>query len=279
MTFKELLEYNFINIGDYHVNLLIIIGIILIALIARWSLLLLQKILQGVFSKRKIDRGRQFAVIQFLKYIVYTFALLSMLQTLGINLSLLWAGSAALLVGFGLGMQQTFNDLVSGIILLIEGTVAAEDIVIIDGMTGKVKEISIRTSRVETRDDITIIVPNSKLVTNNVVNWTHNNTPTRFNIRVGVSYSSDIDLVTNILLQTANEHTSVLQLPKPTVQFTEFGESSLDFLLYFYTNDFWRIEPIKSDIRYQIFRLFKEHNVEIPFPQRDLWIKNPIHTA
>lgn len=275
MTIKEILEFNLINIANYHINLIDIIEVTLIITAARLVIWLLEKLLGRFFRIKQIDVGRQYAIKRFLKYIIYTFMLLLAMQSVGINLTLLWTGSAALLVGIGLGLQEMFTNLISGIILLIEGTVEVGDMVVVDGMVGKVEEIGIRTSKVHTRDDIVVIVPNSKLVTNNVVNWNHNESPTRFQIKVGVAYSADVDLVTKLLLEAAKNHPNVLDTPAPTVQLIDFGDSSLDFLLYFFTNEFWRIEAVRSDLRFSIVRSFRQNGVEIPFPQRDLWVRNP----
>jgi len=171
MTIKELLEYNFIDIGGISLSAITLIKFTLVILIGRIVLwVILKQILRRFFEKVD-DPGRQFAIRQFVKYIIYLLTFLFALQTLGISLSVLWAGSAALLVGFGLGMQQNFNDLVSGIILLIESSVAVGDVVTVDGIVGKVKRIGLRTSEVESMDEITIVIPNSKLVVDNVINW------------------------------------------------------------------------------------------------------------
>lgn len=275
MTIKEILEFNFLNVGGYHLNLLDLIEATIIIMVARFLLWFIGKLLQRVFKRNSIDLGRQFAIKQFIKYIVYIFTFLAVVRAVGIELSLLWAGSAALLVGIGLGLQEMFTNLVSGIILLIEGTVEVGDVLVVDGMVGKVSKIGIRTSKIENRDGITVIVPNSKLVTNNVVNWSHNRSSTRFNITVGVSYSSDVQLVTQLILEVAKKHSDVISQPPPQVQFVDFGSSSLDFVLYFFSNEFWRIEAVKSDLRYSITQAFRANNIEIPFPQRDLWLRNP----
>lgn len=277
MSITEILEFNFIDFeGHYSLNLIQVITAALVLIGARILAGFISRVfLRRFFKKRQIDIGRQYATTQILKYVIYTLALLGALQALGVQLSLLWGGAAALLVGIGLGLQQTFNDLISGIILLSEGTVEVGDIVKLDGIVGRVKSIGIRTSKVETRDEISIIIPNSKLVVDNVINWSHNEYPTRFQIGVGVSYSSDIQLVTNILMRIAEEHKDVLIEPPPKVEFKDFGASSLDFRLHFFSNEYFKIEFVKSDMRRQILTLFREHNIEIPFPQRDLWVRNP----
>ena len=274
MTLKEILEYNFLNIGDFHLSLFHIIIATLIIVAARVLIWLIGRIMGRYFKKRKIEAGRRYAFQQFVKYIIYTITILIVMEALGVSISVLWGGAAALLVGIGLGLQQTFNDLVSGIILLVEGSVEVDDIVEVDGIIGTVASIGIRTSRVETRDRISLLIPNSKLVGDKAINWSHNKEPTRFQVYVGVAYSSDIDLVTSLILQAADEQPQILKTPKPEVQFKDFGNSSLDFALHFFIYEYLRIDFIKSKLRYRVTQLFRENNVVIPFPQRDLWLRN-----
>jgi len=274
MTIKEILEYNFFDIGDISLNMITLIEFALVIIIGRIVLWVLDKQILRRFFQKVDDPGRQFAIRQFVKYIVYLLTFLFALQVLGISLSVLWAGSAALLVGFGLGMQQTFNDLVSGIILLIESSVAVGDVVTVDGIVGKVKRIGLRTSEVESLDEITIVIPNSKLVVDNVTNWSYNGRHSRFQVGIGVAYDTDPEEVRSILLRVADSQMELSTQPKPHVQFIGFGDSSLDFKLHFYTNDFWEIDRIKSDLRFKMFAALKKADIEIPFPQTDLWIRN-----
>ncbi len=180
------------------------------------------------------------------------------------------------MVGIGLGLQDSFRDLISGIIILVEGTVEVGDVLEVDGIVARVSNIGLRTSKLETRDRVSILVPNSSLVVNKVTNWTHDDQPTRFHIKVGVAYGSDLDLVTKLLIKSAASHHLVLDNPAPDVQFKSFGDSSLDFELLFYTKEFLRIEFLKSDIRYNVDKNFRENNVQIPFPQRDVWFRNEL---
>jgi len=272
----ELLEFDLITIGSFSLDLLKIIYALLILFGARAIYFLIHRlILSRFYRRRKIDTGRRFAINRIIKYIVYLIAILFALKATGIELSLIWAGGAALLAGIALGMQNTFADLVGGIILLVEGAVEVGDVVIVDEMVGTIKTIGLRTSKIETLDNITKIVPNSKLVSENVTNWSTGGQIARFQVNVGVAYSSDVNLVTKLLLQAALEHRDVMQNPRPKVMFRDFGNSSLDFQLHFYSNEMLRIEFIRSEIRYRIVELFRENKVEIPFPQRDLWLRNP----
>ncbi|MDD3743918.1 MAG: mechanosensitive ion channel, partial [Lentimicrobiaceae bacterium] len=192
---------------------------------------------------------------------------------IGVNLNIMLAGSAALLVGLGFGIQHIFNDLVSGIILLMEGNVKVGDIVEIENnIVGRVTFIGLRTSKINDRNDITTIIPNSKLINEKVINWSNEQSATRFYVKVGVAYGSDVDLVTRLLIECTTEMTTIRTEPAPFVRFNDFGESSLDFQLFFWTDEAFLSEFIKSKLRYAIDARFREHNIQIPFPQRDVHI-------
>ena len=277
MTFQEFLQQT-ITIGSFEVPIMPIfkvIGAILILIMARLLIWFTNNIiLARYFKRKKVDIGRQYTITQLVLYVLYTLSVLLALESVGVKLSVLWAGSAALLVGVGLGLQQTFNDIVSGLIILGEGTVEVGDTVQVDGFIGVVQKIGLRTSTVETRGRITIIIPNSKLVVENVTNWSHNAPDTRFQVKVGVSYASDPRQVEALLLQVADNHPKVLKKPEAYVEFSDFGDSALDFILHYYSTEFYDREIVRSDLRFEIQKIFKDNGVEIPFPQRDVWLKS-----
>ena len=253
-------------------NFFIALLILLVARLGAW--IIINLVLYNYYKRQRINIGSQYAINQLLKYFIYIIALLIALESIGVKLTVLWGGAAALLVGVGLGLQQTFNDLISGIILLFERTVEVGDFVKMDGLIGTVKRIGLRTSLVETRENITVIVPNSKLIVDNVINWSHYDNKARFIVAVGVAYGSNTQLVKKILLDVVKQNGHVLKYPTPIVRFTDFGDSSLNFEVLFWSNDFNRIEDIKSDIRFEIDHEFRKANVEIPVPQRDIWIRS-----
>ena len=260
--------------NTFHFRISSIFSAILILLVARllvWALT--QIFLSTYYQTRKVDVGSQYAIKQLISYVIYIIAAVMALDNMGVQMTVLWGGLAALLVGVGLGLQQTFNDLFSGLLLLFERTVEVGDMVEIDGEIGNVKKIGLRTSLVESRDNVTMIIPNSKLVMDSIVNWTHYDSKVRFKIAIGVAYGSDTALVKSLLLQ-AIESTRALKRPSPFVRFVDFGNSSLDFELLFYSRNFVGINDLKSDIRFEIDRFCRENNIEIPFPQTDVWIRN-----
>jgi len=245
--------------------------IIYIARLIAW--LGIRYLLSRSYQKRDINVGSQFAINQLFTYLMYFIALLVVLNILGVNISLVVGGAAALLLGVGLGLQQTFNDFFSGILLLFERSVEVGDVVDVEGLNGTVKRIGLRTSEVQTRENMTVIVPNSKIVVNSVTNWSHNDEIARFHVGVGVAYGSDTELVKDLLLEAVVDHKKVLKFPSPFVRFVNFGNSSLDFEIHFWTKEFLAIEDVKSDIRFRIDQFFRDKGVTIPFPQTDLWIK------
>lgn len=246
--------------------------ILLVARLVVWFTT--QIFLYAIYTRREMDHGSQFAINQLVSYVFYIIAVIIALDHVGINMTIFWTGAAALLVGIGLGLQQTFNDFVSGVVILFERTTLVGDILEFDGRVGTVRKIGMRASVIETRKNISVIVPNSKLVNNSVINWTQYQNVVRFEISVGVAYGSDTVLVKKILFEAAEAHQNILSHPAPFVRLIHFGESSLDFELYFFSTQYLRIDDVKSDLRFDIDRRFRENKVSIPFPQRDVWFKN-----
>ena len=218
--------------------------------------------------------GSRYAFNQLLKYVLFTIAILMAIDQLGVKTTLVLGGLAALLVGVGLGLQQTFNDFFSGVILLFERSVELGDVLQVDGMIGSVKKIGMRASHIETRENITVVVPNSKLVTQNVINWSHYDDKVRFIIKIPSAYGGDPRLIKQILLDAAKENPYVLETPSPFVRLVDFGNSSVDFEFHFWSRHFIIIEDIKSDLRIRISDMFNEYNVRIPFPQLDVWMRS-----
>lgn len=275
MTFREFMEFNIIETKDFDVTVTEILIILIIFISTMLLMRVLKRVIRAREKKKEFDSGRSHAILQIMKYIVYIVVILVSFEIVGIQLTLLLAGSAALLVGLGLGLQQIFQDIMSGIAILFEGSLKVGDIVEIqDKLIGKVIEIGLRTSKLETRDNIIMVVPNSKFVTDIVINWSHIEKKTRFHIDVGVAYGSDVEKVTRVLLQCAEDLKNISNSRPPFVRFNDFGDSSLDFQLYFWTTETFQVEYIKSEIRYKIDAAFRTNGIHIPFPQRDVHIKS-----
>jgi len=273
-TIKTILEFKLFQFSGHSLTVFELVSVFVIFLATKLFLWLIKKTLNRKGKFNKLDQGSLFALFQLIKYVVWILALALMLESVGIKVTLLLAGSAALLVGVGLGLQQTFNDVLSGIILLFEQSVKVGDILDIDGDMVKIQEIGLRASKGLTRMDISIMIPNSMITSNKVINWSHQTKKTLFGIDVGVAYGSDVNLVMKILKESAMSHPDVLKKGVVQARFKNFGNSSLDFQILFCSEKIFMIEKIKSDIRIIINSKFIENNISIPFPQMDVHIKS-----
>lgn len=270
---NEILNFKLFSFNNYSFKLNMLFLIIVILLITKFILWIIKKVVKRKIEKSEHERGDYLAIYKLIKYFIWVIAIGFMFEVANLKLTVLLAGSAALLVGVGMGLQQTFNDIISGVILLTEGTTKVEDILEIENDIVVVQSIGLRTSKVINRDDIVIIVPNSLITTSKVVNWSHQSNTTRFRINVGVAYGSDVDLVIKILEESAKTNKEVSKDKNVKAIFTDFGNSSLDFQLMFYSENNFRIEITKSEIRKTINKKFKENNIKIPFPQMDVHMK------
>ncbi len=275
MTIKDVLNLKLIETDSYVITIYSILLVVLIFIATIFILKIIKRLVKGIVSKKTLDTGTAQSIFQIIKYFIWVIVIILVLDTIGVKISIFLASAAALLVGVGLGLQQLFNDIASGIVLLFEGSIKVDDIIELDNdIIGKVIVIGIRTSKIKTRDDVVIIVPNSKLVNNNIINWSHMDKKTRFDVKVGVAYGSDVRLVEKLLLDCAHKNKEISGTPPPFVRFLNFGDSSLDFQLFFWVNKTFVVENTKSDLRFLIEQSFRENGVQIPFPQIDVHIKN-----
>jgi small-conductance mechanosensitive channel len=271
---RDFLEFELISIGDYTLKVYSLAIIVLIFLLIKLILWLIKKTLFRKHNMNRSELGNTYALFQIIKYVIWVVAFGFMMEAIGIKVTVLIAGSAALLVGIGLGLQQTFNDIVSGIILLSERSIKVGDVLEIDNDIVRIQEIGLRTSKGINRDEISLIIPNSLITTNKVINWSHQARKTRFKIYVGVAYGSDVDLVMKILKESTLEHPDLFDENLVDIRFLDFGNSSLDFQILFFSENIFRIEKVKSDIRKIINRKFIENKISIPFPQMDVHLKS-----
>ena len=271
---NKLLQFELIDITDHKITVYTLIVALIIVITTKLLLWFVKKALFRRNKSSQHENGNTYALFQIIKYIVWIIAISLLLETIGIKVTVLVAGSAALLVGIGMGLQQTFNDIVSGIILLSERSIKINDVLEIDGDVVKIQSIGLRTSKGLNRDDISIIIPNSLITTSKVINWSHQSEKTRFRIEVGVAYGSDVDLVIKTLQDSAMEHPEIMDKNLVEARLVNFGNSSLDFELLFFSENIFRIRKVKSDVRRIIHRKLKENNITIPFPQMDLHLKS-----
>ncbi len=240
-------------------DIIIAIMIILVAQVFVWFVT--QVTLYRMYRHNEMDEGIQFAINQIVTYVIYVGAILMALDRVVSDMSIIYGGAAALLVGIGLGLQQTFNDFFSGIILLFERSVMVGDVLEIEGQVGKVTKIGLRASRIETVKSVSMLVPNSKLVNQAVVNWTHYDDIVRFELPLMVPYGTNTALVEEILMGMAVSNTEILQKPAPFVRLQIFADNGLGFVLYFFLNQPMQGEELKSALRFQIDAAFREAGI------------------
>jgi small-conductance mechanosensitive channel len=268
-----MLNYNIAKFESVTITPWKILVLILIIVFTRVISRLVRIILRKNFSKKAwIDEGKEYTIYKLTKYSLYGLAFLIGLTSVGIDIKLILAGAGALLVGLGFGLQHLFYDLISGLIILFEGPVKVGDVIEVQGIVARVQQIDIRTSKVMTRDGKYIIIPNSKLVGEHVVNWTHSSELTRFAIKVHVKFGSDTSLVKDVLYNCALRHPDVSKNREIIVRFEEFGEHAFYFNVFFWARKTWVVETLQSEIRLDIDRQFRKHGIQIPYPQRDLHI-------
>lgn len=270
---NEVLEFELIHIGGYSLHVFSLLIIVVIILVTKATLWLSRKALYRKSTLITTDQGNLFALYQIGSYIIWIISIILILEAIGVNLNKVWVGSAALMVGIGLGLQQTFNDIISGIILLFEGSTKVGDVLEVDGDVLIIESIGFRTSKGLNRDQIVMIIPNSQITTSKVINWSHQNKKTRFKINVGVAYGSDLDLVESVIKESVLAHPEIKDTDFIEARFVNFGASSLDFQVLFFSRNIFRIEKLKSDIRKLINKKFLENNITIPFQQIDIHVK------
>lgn len=269
---KELLNHSF-EFGKLHLTFGSLV-LFTISLVVSWIIVkLVTKLLYKTLNSRNVDSGKAYAITRIVKYVLYIIFLAISLQFLHLKLQGLLLGASALLIGVGIGLQQIFYDLFAGLLMLFERKVQVGDYVDIDGMVGRVDKIDMRTSVVRSMDNISVIVPNSKLISENVINWSHNRGLARFSIMVGVQYGSDTEKVRDVLIECAGNIEKILNKPAPTVQFKSFGDSTLNFKLLFWSRHFKEIETIKSELHFAVDSAFRANNIVIAFPQMDVHLK------
>lgn len=248
------------------------VAVILVTIfLARWASALFER---RIANRRHIDPGLRYTICRLVKYLVITIgSVVALKQAFGIDLTSIAVIFTALSVGIGFGLQYIAADIASGFILLFERPIRIGDRITIGEDEGDVKSINLRTTVVTTNDQIAIIVPNSRLVSQRVINWSYGDPRARIAIPVGVADDSDIQLVTDTLIEAARNVPNVLPEPQPRVQFVKFGDYSLDFRLLVWTNQPRRHMQLRSDINYRIAELFRERSIRIPYPTQEFLLK------
>lgn len=273
---RSIVNAEWFKVGETSFTLGTLLYLIVLVLIVLWVAgKVKQLFLERIMSRSQMDIGGQKAVATLLHYVLLLLGLMIVLQTAGIDLTTLTVIAGAVGVGVGLGLQDVVNNFISGLIILFERPIKVDDRIQIGDVDGKVADIRARSTTVVTNDNVSFIIPNSKFINENVINWTHNDARLRFRIPVGVSYGSDPQRVRQALLEAAAANDDVLQEPAPSVWFRAFGDSSLNFELLVWTRSMVHNPGrFSSDLNFAIHDKLKEYEIAIPFPQRDLHLRS-----
>lgn len=276
-SITRVLNYPLFSIKETPISLssLIIMTLIIIlfVVIAKFFK---SRLLKRILHKFKIDEGIQFTLLRISQYLIIFSGVIIAFQTIGVDLTGLAVVLGFLSVGIGFGLQNVTSNFIAGLILLFERPIKVGDRVTVGDREGDIENINIRATTIRSIRNISIIVPNSEFISNNVINWSFNDKIVGVDIDVGVSYNSDIDVVFKALKEAAEENEHVLKTPEPEIFFLEFGDSSWNMRLRVWIDTPSRHQKIKSDVNVSIVHIFRKYNIEIPFPQRDVNFRNAI---
>jgi len=259
-----------VTIGSLTIFFIFFTGFLILGSVVR-------RLMQTKFLKRfDIDPGVQFTLARISQYIIVIIGVLISFQFLEINLTSLAVIFGLLSVGIGFGLQNITANFISGLIIMFERPISVGDRVEVGDKEGDVTEINIRSTKIRTLNNISIIVPNTEFVENDVINYSHGDTTFRLDIHVGVAYSSDLDTVLKALNEVAEDHPKVMRVPKHQVHLTEFGDSAWEMQLRVWIPNVKERYILRNEINQTIVRKFEEYEVEIPFPQRDLHVRSSV---
>ncbi len=273
----KIFTLTFFKLGDTPVSISsILIFFVLLVLVIYLSRVLSSLLVMRGLARINLHPGTRYVLRRLTEYSLVVIGAIIAFQTVGIDLSGLAVIFGLLSVGIGFGLQNITSNFISGLILLFERPITIGDRITVGDTEGDVQEINIRSTTIRTLNNITIIVPNSEFVESRVTNWSHGDLKVRLDIDVGVSYTSDLDAVLAALREVAEEHSKVLSTPEPEVLLMEFGDSSWNMRLRAWIANPQDVYYVRSDINCGIVRKFRERNIEIPYPQRDLHVRSPL---
>ena len=259
--------------GGYTTPLKIIVGLVLVAISFLVAAAIRRLLQRRLLTKLNLERGMESTISSIITYVIIAFSVLFAMSVAGVPLRSLAFFAGALGIGIGFGLQNIIHNFVSGIVLLFERPIRVGDIIILEqGLKGTVEKIGPRSTILITPDNVTVVVPNSKLIDTQIVNWSQPTDMLRVSTSVGVAYGSDLELVKNCLLEVAKKHPMVRKYPEPMVRFEKFGDSALVFELIYWVDNANARWVALSELNFAIDKTFREHNISIPFPQQDLHI-------
>jgi len=275
VSFREFLEHDIIRSNRIRINFAQIMSIVVIGFSARILMNFLKLYYSRKFrGKADYNPSTEYVYVQISKYIIYIIAFFLCVRELDINAGVFLGGSAALLVGLGLGLQDVFKDMFSGVVLLFEGSLKIGDVIELqdskfkEPIIAKVLKINVRTTQIETRDGNVLLIPNAKLTQEYVENWSHGSDTSRFLIDVTVAYNSNTEQVCNLLRQAALSHPKVKKTQPVQVRMKNFGHKGLELELIFWADQGWEASNYKSEVRFEIDRLFRQYDIRIPYPHQ-----------
>ncbi|HWQ03331.1 MAG TPA: mechanosensitive ion channel domain-containing protein [Candidatus Nitrosotenuis sp.] len=270
------MEIPIFKIGESHLTLGSFLYLLFLLLVLFWVASKLRRLLEHkVLARSRMDASTRLATATVFQYTLVVLGLFVILQTAGIDLTTLNILAGAVGIGVGFGLQNIANNFISGLIILFERPIKIGDRIVVGDIEGDVVSIAARSTTVLTNDNIAIIVPNSKFITEEVINWSHNDARIRFRIPLSVAYGSDARQVERLLLEVAAENKDVLADPAPGVRLVEFGDNGLHFELRAWTTALLhRRGLLVSALNFAIYDKLRAHGIEIPFPQRDIHIRS-----
>jgi small-conductance mechanosensitive channel len=276
----KIIEHPLVHVNQKPLTIMsILLGIAVLLVFVLISRGLRRLLKVELFAKHRLDPGIQLVILKLTHYLLVGLGIIIAVQSIGLNLTSLAVVFGLLSVGIGFGLQNVAANFISGLIILFERPIEIGDRITVGDVWGDVVNINLRATLILTIDNVAIIVPNSEFISSRVTNWSYRDPKVRVHIPVGVAYGSNVQLVTDSLLEVARNNAEVMKDPAPEVWFTQFGNSSLNFELLVWTLDPKRRPEVISDLNKSIDAIFRKNKIEIPFPQRDLHIRSsvPIH--
>lgn len=275
---QKAMAWPIIQTTDFRISAGSLAALVVLVLLLFWISKRLQRWLsEGPVLRNRLDPGARLAVAAVVRYTVLLVGLLAIVQTVGIDLTTFNVLAGAIGIGVGFGLQNVVSNFIAGLIIMFERPVKIGDRIVVGGVAGNVVDIGARSTTVLDNDNIAVIVPNSKFITEDVINWKYNDDSVRFHVPVSVAYGTDAQLVKRVLLEVAQADPDVLDTPEPNVWLKEFGDNGVVFELKVWSATLVdRKGRLISQLNYAIYERFNAEGIAFPFPQRDLHIKGGV---
>jgi potassium-dependent mechanosensitive channel len=274
-TILDYLREPLVVLSGTQISALTVLTAILIVIVAKILSVVIGRSIERVLATREIDKGVRFAAGRITRYVIILIGIFVAIGTLGIDTSAIMGAAAVLLVGIGFGLQKLAENFISGLLVLLERPVRKGDFIDAGGVLGVVDDIGLRATRVTSRDGVQVIVPNSHLMSNIVVNYSQPSHERRFQIDIGVAYGTDLEMAAKVIVDVAKAEPKVLDTPSPEVRHMGFGDNAINLVLLVWIAEAYEDLIVGSRLRFALDKAFREHKISIPFPQRDVHIIPP----